>query len=67
MPDPIDQIKDASQRPRSASGDFGTYTEHSLRDQIEAAKFATREDVAKRKQPFRLSGFAPGSAVGGER
>lgn len=62
-----DTLEESLSRPRQASGDFGQYSEHSLRDQLEVARYLNAQKIAKHKRPFRIDGITPGSAVGGMR
>jgi hypothetical protein len=66
-PDPIDIVEEAAKRPKQASGDYGQYTEHGLKEQLDVAKELAAQELVKRKNPIKISGFVPGSAVGGQR
>lgn len=62
---PEDIIESNAQEPRRASGDQGSMEQHSIPDQIEAAKFAAANRAAKQGGlPFRYVRVRPPGASG---
>jgi hypothetical protein len=62
--DIIEDIEDAATKPKSASTDTGTVTQHSLADQIAAAKFLAEQEAKAdpRTSIFRIPITHPGTA-----
>ncbi len=59
-----DTVKENVSNPKSARSDMGEVEQHSLSDQIEAAKFFRNDDV--RNDPFKglgLRQIIPGDTV----
>ncbi len=73
MPDPapltpdLEQaIRDNAAGPKRAQGDAGSVEQHSLPDQIEAAKFLASAEAAKKPaKALRLTRLIPPGAEGG--
>ncbi len=70
MPDPtpdLEQaIRDNAAGPAKAAGDSGSVEQHSLRDQIEAARYLASKQVAKTPtRSLRLTRLIPPGADGG--
>jgi hypothetical protein len=58
-----DQIRDNAAGPAKVSGDAGSVEQHSLADQVEAAKFlAAKEAVKKKHRGLRISRLSPPGA-----
>jgi hypothetical protein len=59
-----DQIIENAQAPKSIETDGLRVTEHSLRDQIEAAKFQAKSaNASQGKLGIRVGRFKPGGAA----
>lgn len=55
-----DKIRDNAVGPAKVSGDAGSVEQHSLADQVEAAKFlASKEAVKKKSRGVRFSKLVP--------
>ncbi len=54
-----DSIKTSAQGPKQASGDSGSVEQHSLPDQIAAAKFLASEQAAKKGLGIRQVKLSP--------
>lgn len=70
MPDPapdLEQaIRDNAAGPKRAQGDAGSVEQHSLTDQIDAAKFLASAEAAKwPAKALRLTRLIPPGAEGG--
>lgn len=49
MADLSQQIEDAAQEPKSGTVDGQSFTQHSLKEQIEADKYLAAKEAAKKK------------------
>lgn len=67
MPDDLQQtIRDNAAGPKRAQGDAGSVEQHSLTEQIAAAKFVASADAAKKPaKALRLTRLVPPGAEGG--
>lgn len=67
MPESLEQsIRDNASGPKRAQGDAGSVEQHSLTDQIAAAKFIASAEAAKRPATaLRLTRLIPPGAEGG--
>lgn len=54
-----DKIKENAEGPKSASGDTGSMTQHSLPDQIAAAKFLAAKNASRRGLGIRRVKLIP--------
>lgn len=53
-------IKTNAQGPKRVTGDEGSYTAHSLKDQIEADQYlCSKEATANKKFPLRMHKLVP--------
>lgn len=60
MSDVSDAIDANAQGPKSASGDAGSVTQHSLADQIEADRYLRSQAAAESpKRGFNIAKFRP--------
>ncbi len=58
-----DAIEQAAQEPKRAKGDLGEVEAHSLRDQVEAAKYlASKDEVKKTRRGLRFNKLVPPGA-----
>lgn len=59
-----DAIEENATGPKKASGDSGSVEQHSLKDQIEAAKFQASAKAARAKGlGIKLAKICPGGTV----
>lgn len=70
MPDPLPNleqaIRDNAAGPKRAQGDAGSVEQHSLTEQIAAAKFIASAEAAKKPaKTLRLTRLVPPGAEGG--
>jgi hypothetical protein len=64
MPDLSDQIEESAQKPKSATTDAGTVTQHSLSEQIEADQYLkANEAAASTRRGIVLQRFKPPGSV----
>ena len=57
-------IESNAKGPKRVTGDEGSYTAHSLKDQIEADKYLTGKDATQnQKFPLRMVKFVPPGAT----
>ena len=58
-----DTIRDNAQGPRRAQGDSGSVEQHDLKDQIEADRYLSSKEAAKKKLGVRMTKVVPPGAV----
>ena len=56
-------IKENAQSPKRASGDSGSVEQHDLKDQIEADRYLSSKDAAKKGLGVRRTKVVPPGAV----
>jgi hypothetical protein len=65
QPPPLSEvIRENASGPSSATGDSGSVSQHSLRDQIEVDRYlASKTAVTRRNRGLRISRIVPPGAV----
>ena len=64
MAEDLDQtIRDNAQGPKRAQGDSGSVEQHDLKDQIEADRYLSSKEAAKKGLGVRMTKVVPPGAV----
>jgi len=56
-------IRDNAQGPKRAQGDAGSVEQHDLKDQIEADRYLSSKEAAKKRLGVRMTKVVPPGAV----